>query len=477
MDNLVFIEKIKKSYEKKDYKTTLQYLDLYFNTKGFGIYDELLDIYINCQISLGMIENASKNLKLMKKIFPKFYTKSDLIIKYITCGKTNEAKKMLPKIHFALDYYYIAKKYFLCGLYGEAEEIFAYFISISNDRFKVQSAKEYLRKIKQYQINPNVFHETDYLHFKLNGGKLEPGHIVYAEKLLDVYKENIGNTDPKKENRPYMIWKIIDDKIYAFPVSSKINNQRTCVLYHQKYPNYTYNRKVKTNLVCIEEKDVERVMDKVMDEDYNQIINHLYHSISLMHDIPKQSTKFFMDTMTKELRIKKHDVISINDFNSKSKKLYFIIDIDNKKKKYKVIEIKFKNKETIELVDGKLKNINISTPILYTINLDEQQKGRLINKIPNNYMGTKMLGTTVEYNSKKLEIMIEEDNYYICLDKTFNCSSSYIAIELIKKDIPLFIISITDKETYKKQLETLKEYLKKNIYEVHQKRIALFNSK
>lgn len=477
MDNLKFIQRIKKSYEKKDYRTTLQYLDEYFGAKNFGIYDELLDIYINCQINLGMLENASKNINLMKNLFPNFYTKSDLIIKYIVCRKTNEAKKMLPKIHYALDYYYIAKKCFLWGLYAEAEQLFTHFLSISYDPFKKQSTKEYLRKIKQYRINPNVFHETDYLHFKLSGQKLEPGHIIYTEKLLDIYKENVSNTDSKKENRPYMIWKVIDDKIYAFPVSSKADNQSTYILYHQKYPNYTYDREIKSNLVCIEEKDVERLMDKVTDEDYNTIIHNLYHLISLMHDIPKQSTKFFMDTMTKELGIKKHDVISINDFNSKSKKLYFIIDIDNKKKKYKVVEIKFKDKETTELVDGQLKNINMSTPILYTVNLDEQQKSRLINKIPNNYMDTKMIGTIVDYNSKKLEIMIEEDNYYICLDKTFNCSASYIAIELIKKDIPLFIVERVDKDSYKRQLETLKAYLKKNIYEVHQKRIALFNSK
>ena len=197
MNNLKLVQKIKESYEKKDYRTTLQYLETYLNAKNFGIYDILLDIYINCQINLGMLENASKSLDLMKKLFPTFYSKYDLIIKYIICGKINESKKMLTKMPFILDYYYIAKKCFLWELYDEAKQLFTHFLSISNNPFKTKSAKEYLRKIKQYQINPNVFHETDYLHFKLCGQKLEPGHIIYTERLLDVYKENMGNTDPK----------------------------------------------------------------------------------------------------------------------------------------------------------------------------------------------------------------------------------------------------------------------------------------
>ena len=269
MNHKEFIERIKESYKQKEYSRTLEYLEQYLKIKKFGFYDELFDIYINCQINLGYFENAGKNVNLMNKVFSKFYSEYDLITKYIICGMMDKAKELISNNKLCiLDYYYIAKTCFLWGYHEEAKELFNHFLTISNDPHRNKSVKDYLRKIKLYENNKNVFVETDYLNFKKNGNKLEPGHIIYTEKLLDIYKENISSTDPKKEKRPYMIWKIVNDKIYAFPVSSKIYKDSFNILRTKYYPNYTYDRKVKENLVCIEDKDVIKIIDKVNKKDY-----------------------------------------------------------------------------------------------------------------------------------------------------------------------------------------------------------------
>lgn len=472
MNQKEIVQKIIDNYKKKNYKLVLKYFDEYSENERTHIDAKLLDIYIDCQINLGMFDNAYKNTQLMKNLFPESYC--NLITKYIKLGKIKEAINILSTSKLlSTEYYYIAKICFLWEIYDLSESLFKHFLSVSNNSSKKEMTHEYLRKIRQYKHNKYIFHETDYQHFKLNGKTLEPGHIIYAKKLSYAYTENRVNTDPKKEVRPYMIWKIIGNKIYAFAVSSQIDDN-SYVLYYQKYPNYTYDRKVKHNLVCIEEKDVEKIMDKVTDTDYKNIIHNLYYNISFMHNFPKQSAKFFMGMMIKDMNIKQHNIISINDFDSKSKKLYFVIEIDNKKQKYKAIQVKRKDNDNFELENDKLESINMSTPVISVLDIEKNQINNLLSQMPNNFVNKSMLGSIVEFNSKKLEIMLEEDDCYICLDKTCNYSSSYIVLEFIKKDIPLFIIDKVDEETYKRQLYDFITYLKVNSNDVYQKKLLFY---
>ena len=91
MNVLELVKNIEESYERKNYKVTVKYLNDYFNTKNVGIFDKFLNMYIDCQINLGMYENAKRNTELMKKLFPESYF--NLIIKYIKFDKIDEAKK------------------------------------------------------------------------------------------------------------------------------------------------------------------------------------------------------------------------------------------------------------------------------------------------------------------------------------------------------------------------------------------------
>ena len=143
------IRNIKNFYEQKDYTKALENLEICLNIKGFKLSADLLDIYINCQINLGLLQNADKNVQIMRKKFFKFYTLDDLAIKHMKCGnmdKFNEiitSEKLIPT-----SYYYIAKQCFLWEHYEEAQKLFTHFIEISTSPYKTKSAKEYLRKIK-----------------------------------------------------------------------------------------------------------------------------------------------------------------------------------------------------------------------------------------------------------------------------------------------------------------------------------------
>ena len=148
------------------------------------------------------------------------------------------------------------------------------------------------------------------------------------------------------------------------------------------------------------------------------------------------------------------------DYNVK--KSYFIIDINQKKHKYKAVEVKINDDKSISVVSLKLQNISMDAHILCNVKLEKEQIDKLLKQIPENYRGLKMTGSVIKYDSQKLEIMLEEENCYICIDKTFNSHPSFISVEFIRKDIPLFPVERIAYSIYEKQLEYLKDYITRN---------------
>lgn len=61
--NIEIINDIFENYLDNNYIKTITLIEEYFKTKYLGIYDKILDIYIDCQIQLGYYTEA-------KKIFP-----------------------------------------------------------------------------------------------------------------------------------------------------------------------------------------------------------------------------------------------------------------------------------------------------------------------------------------------------------------------------------------------------------------------
>lgn len=58
-----------------------------------------------------------------------------------------------------------------------------------------------------------------YVEFLSKGLKLQLGHIVYVSSLRDTYEENLVFTDRDRDVRPYIIFRIEDECLYAYPLS------------------------------------------------------------------------------------------------------------------------------------------------------------------------------------------------------------------------------------------------------------------
>lgn len=468
------LKKIEQDYYNRNYVESLNGIEVYLSEKNNGIYDLLLHIYINCQIQLGLFESAIKNLELLEKLYPGYYNDLKLASRYISCGRVDKLDEILARGKFTDgNYFHLAEDCFLKGQHIKAEELFMKCLFVSKDEFLKKIVRDYLRKIRLYREDKSIFVETSYFSFKLAGKKLEPGHVIYVSGLSNEYKENTASTDPKKGRRPYMVWKVVDNKIYVFNMSTQVNYQKDIVLRKENYPNNNFDTVVRDELFCIDDGDVILVADKLNPQDYEETIRNIYVGYSVSENIPKSSVKFFMDTITSEIDVRKNDVIVIYDFILKDSRQYFVLDIDVHKKKFKVIEVKKDENHQLKVVGTKTNNIDMNTPILKCIRLGDSKADKLMEQVPVNFKNDSMIGSIVIVGNKKLEILIEENDYYVCIDRTFGFSSSFIMVELISKKISLSVAEQLSQEVYQSHLYSLRDYLKRNPDIIKRKRKLL----
>ena len=474
MTDLLLIT-IEKKFSNNEFSKIIEILNEFFKENGYK--DVYLSYYIRCLIKLGLNELAAKNLKLMLRLFPAFYTSLNLAYIYIDLDMLDELEQILAKNKFNDKCIYtLAKKCYFNNHHDLAHKLFSEFLGVSKDKISIERAKEYLRKLKIYQNYKDAFVETDYSKFKSKGQQLSPQHIIYTSKIRDDYFENQYNSDPKRENRPYMIWKIEGDKIYCFPVTTKITSsddgKRNYALYHQNYKTREFDRIIKNNLVVIQECDVERVIDRVNDKDFEIIIQQIYGDVCFQHDILKKHNSYFIETMSSQFKPKLFDIIKV-PFQDNSGhthcKAYLILEIDYKKGKYKVLELDLTNEE-IEIINYILNSINMKTPIITIEEVNSERKNKILEKVPSNFKNVNMIGTVIESENKKLEIILEQDGIFICLDRTFNASCSYVAIEFVDKDDPLYVLKRVSMSEYKEHLETVKDYMKNHSAEIFRRK-------
>lgn len=463
MNIIEFMEELKRYYNENRFERVLQEIEKYLKSKDHGVFDYLLSIYIESLIKLGRLEDAYKNVELMREYFPTYYSDYDLAIKYSECGKKEKLEEILSNGKISdHSYYYLARNCFYNGHYDKALELFNLYLKGSEvEEMKVKKVNEFIRKLKLYKENKDVFREMSYSYFKSIGNKLEPGYVIYVDRLRNEFKENYFNTDPKSEIRPYMIWKIIDGKVYAFSLSTKIRNTRKGILKKEDYPVRNFDRVARSDMVCLRESDVNSVIDKISYEDYEEIIGNIYRSVSMQKDVPKKSVQFFIKTITSEISVSKNNVLVIKDLEKNKKRFYYVVELDYNKKKYKVIELDPTN-EGFKVLNKKLSSLSMKTPILSVIELSNGQINNIESQIPDNFKDCDMLGCIIEYQSRRLEIIMEKEDFYICIDKTLFYSPTYIDIEFIRKDVPLTIVDRVDDDTYEGQYFTLKHYLEKN---------------
>jgi len=372
-------KKIENSYNDNNYKKALYYIDKYFSYENVGVFEELLDIYIDCQIKLGMFEEARKSSDLTIKLFPNYYSSIEKAILYVSCRNSAKLDKMLEEVQFSnKEYYWIAKKCFYNGQQQKAEELFKRFLEKEENPVFIERAKKFLGKIELYKTNHNIFIETSYANFKAEGRTLEPGNIIMAKQIRPEYRINYTNKDPKRSKRPYMIWKIEEDRIYAFGLSTELREFDSYILSRENYCK-DYDRRVIDTLTCIKECDVQKVIGNINQKDYIGLIADVYHKLSHYLGTSIKGNDFFIESIVMDLGITEGDLITFADVSSSVLKLksYFVLEIDDQNKKFKSIEVVKGDNNILKLTNSEFESVPFNTPIIKVEKLDSQQREKL----------------------------------------------------------------------------------------------------
>jgi len=382
MEQLELIGQMYAKAKNHKFDLVVSFFHDYLKTPNSGIYDELLEVYTEALIKLGRLDDAKQMIKTTQSLFPLYYDKRKLALRYIACDMEQEFKGLLETNRFeGKDYYVFGKRCFYNGQYYMAKILFD--MANKYDLSSRKKIQEYNRIIKAYENNEHVFRALSYYKFKYLGYELEPGHVIRASVIRNKYNCNKDNDDPMKNERPYLIWKIIDDRIYAFPLTAKLRGDYHDghVLTSSKYQNYPFDRRLKDKLVCIKERDIEFVDDRIDDEDFKLAIEGMYTICAFNHSTPRNQVRRFMTVMAQEIGVEVNDIITVNE--DEEKKLYWVLDKDDENKVYEVLKVEKDDCGDVQLCSSQSVEISTTSNIVDVHRLTFYQKEPLFEQIKN----------------------------------------------------------------------------------------------
>lgn len=454
------VEQICFAFKQKNYDLTIELFEEYLSYPENGIYPHLLALAIESYIQKSCYATAAQYIDAVKKFFPGYYNNKKLACLYAAARQFLDVKELIKDSGFTRgECFDIGKECFYSKQYDLAKELFERSISYTNEDHLNEFAREFLEKINNFEeIQKNK--QLSYIDLQVQGKTLEKGHIVYVEYLSDRYEENRNNTDPKKEKRPYMIWEFIDNHIYAFPLA-KAKSKDKYVLFSQNYPDCDFDRAIKDKLVVFDEHQITRIVGKVNQKDYEGLVHSLYTSLCYIQSELSDSMKFFSLHYKKQMNVTKGDVIAIVDKKNRSKRLYFVIKED--KDSYKLIEVSTKDYKNYQIIGKIATTVPKESNILYKKTLAPNDVKQVFEDIEQLPYDIDILGHIINYMGRKLQVMLEREDHYICINKSFFGKlfpSSYI--EIIPKLDTIMIDTKVDKDDYKKELTIFLEYLKQH---------------
>ena len=432
----------------KKYDKFLEAFDKYVK-EGNYIEDTLIACYIKALVTTGKIDKAYKLLKNLEEFAEKTDSYEFLSEQYVRCFKIEDAERMLKcKKTPIKDYLNLIKIQLLEGNIKEAQAIIDYRLKTETKETTLRELRSYDQIIKNH-LEKGAFVETEYSYFKKKN-VLEPGHIIF---LKNAPKSDYRNEDEKAVKRPYMIWKIEDNTIFIFPVSTQ-EREKSYKLYMQKYPNTQYDRTIKYSLLHTTEDNVLTVQDKVLDEDFKIIIDNLYQASCFADRISKKQNKYFMQEYIGE--IDKYDVIKEVVHGSVSgNNFYLVLDIEDDH--YRTIQVDYKNKKVIGVKSVKYNKDRI---IYDVIKPDEETKQKLIEGLSELVTLKSLVGKKVIANNVRYIVVEEDKENYLCIDEIY--SPSYINVEAVNKDdIRTITGSVSEEE-----LDRIKNLISLNGYNI-----------
>ena len=293
-------------------------------SKG-NISESTLFDYLISLIKIGEFENANKILNNIRKLYPEYIDDFMFTIMLIRCNKYMEAKKIVDNSNFnGNQLFKIGITFYTIGQYRLAkktiEEATIEGFSKHYDELykKIHNTIEIHNKTNQYV-------SMNYEYFRLNN-ELSEGDIIYVSDVDEQYKE----IDSYALKRTYMIWKIEGETVYAFPVTNKVPKDIRCYkLFRQNYLNFDSDRTVKSYIVEINKKYIQKVQERLTREDYLNVLSNIYSGIIVLGDEEKkQMMQPFVDETYNSFNIEINNVVVAYNKEEKKAKNYLVVDMD-----------------------------------------------------------------------------------------------------------------------------------------------------
>lgn len=353
-------------------------------------------------------ENNEKFIELFEyyTIFSNNALDKELMYKYaIALLKTNQEKEAMDILDVIFKIsensnipsisdkklYRIGMKLYDRGLYKESKKVFLKYLELNKDADAkyVNSAKGFLYEIERYENGLfNKIEVSNYL--KDENNHIEEGMVVFIKPAA-----NINFFD---NNRPFLIWKIEGNKVYAFPITTNTDVSNPFYFEKEDEPKYLY-----INIVEFLIDDISTIYRIIAKEYLLPILKNQYYrycSDALKNDFVKE--------MEKSFNIEIFDIIKIKD--NDSFKYFLITNIDEEKEQYVVHEVI--NDNGIYKPSNIFRTISFNEFIYHTYKSSEHNCE--INISNSNNLDI-LVGMVIEYQNNSYKVLYEKNNQLVCM--------------------------------------------------------------
>ena len=301
--------------------------EIYEEISKGNVSESILFDYFIALVKIGEFEKAYSVLNNLRTLYHKYIDEFLLTIMLLRCNKFTEAKSIVDNTNFnGNQLFKIGVTFYSIGQYKLSRKTL--------EEARVEGFSNHYDELYEKIINIINKHNKTGKYISMNfeyfiqNNELQPGDIIYVSDVDEEYKKK----DSHALNRTYMIWKIKGRNVYAFPVTTKIPEDiRYYKLYKQNYLNFNSDRVVKSDIVKISKGSIQKVQERLTQEDYNNVLSNIYSGIIVLGDEKKyQEKSLFIDEMYNKFQVEKNDVIVAYKREKQSAKNYLVIDQDEK---------------------------------------------------------------------------------------------------------------------------------------------------
>lgn len=301
--------------------------EIYEEISKGNVSESILFDYFIALVKIGEFEKAYSVLNNLRTLYHKYIDEFLLTIMLLRCNKFTEAKSIVDNTNFnGNQLFKIGVTFYSIGQYKLSRKTL--------EEARVEGFSNHYDELYEKIINIINKHNKTGKYISMNfeyfiqNNELQPGDIIYVSDVDEEYKKK----DSHALNRTYMIWKIKGRNVYAFPVTTKIPEDiRYYKLYKQNYLNFNSDRVVKSDIVKISKGSIQKVQERLTQEDYNNVLSNIYSGIIVLGDEKKyQEKSLFIDEMYNKFQVEKNDVIVAYKREKQSAKNYLVVDQDEK---------------------------------------------------------------------------------------------------------------------------------------------------